>query len=110
MHEKALSTQEKEVVQDLEKELAELEAEDEVLASQIRQIRGRKNDIIRQLAEIKSPFAVGDIVVDEEDVKYRVTKVTASSRRPAGIRLSKNGAEAHKDPRTIWSNKLELVK
>lgn len=109
MHEKQLSTQEEEVIQDLEGELAELEAEDEVLASQIRQLRNRKNEIRTQLAEIKSPFAVGDIVIDEEAVKYRVTKVTASSRRPAGIRLSKNGAEAHKDPRTIWSNKLELV-
>lgn len=109
MHEKQLSAQEKDVIQSLESEAADIDAEVEVLSSQVRQLRDRRNEITRQLAEIKSPFAVGDIVIDEEGVKYRVTKVTSSSRRPAGIRLSKNGAEAHKDPRTIWSNKLELV-
>lgn len=107
LHTKELNPQEQEVVRDLEAKLVEYESQLTVLNKQASELRREESLIKEQLAQITSPFAVGDIVIDEAGVRYRVTRVT--STRPLGIRLNANGAEAHKDSRTIWSNQLSPV-
>jgi hypothetical protein len=110
MQTKELSEQEQEVVDDLLKEQAELSAQQEVLEAERSLIYQRLREIGNELAEIKSPWKTGDIVQDEKGIQYRVTHShSGRETRPYGIRLQKSGAEAHKDPRTIWSNELTLV-
>lgn len=66
------------------------------------------------ILEAESLFKVGDIVEDETGTRFRVTTLSGHgygtpANKPMGIRLQKSGAEAHKDPRTIFSNKLMVV-
>lgn len=65
------------------------------------------------ILEAESLFKVGDIVEDETGTRFRVTTLSGhgygTANKPMGIRLQKSGAEAHKDPRTIFSNKLMVV-
>lgn len=84
-------------------------------SEQARKVQGKADTEVRRIqgaiTAAESPFQIGDIVVDETGTRFRITSLRAgypNPERPTGIRLQKSGAEAHKDPRTIFSNKLTV--
>lgn len=95
----------------LEKERKDLNKEVDKLRSKMSSLHTEIRNIEDEIFDLSSPFSVGDIVEDETGIRYRVTQLNYGSgpTRLFGIRLSKNGAEAFKDPRTIWAKKLKKV-
>jgi hypothetical protein len=91
---------------ELKSERSDLQKRVDTLDKEARKIRERVREIDEEILILDSPFLVGDIVIDDNGVRYRVTRLGS---RPSGIRLSTSGIEAHKDSRTIWSNSLRKV-
>ncbi len=81
-----------------------------------RKIQTEQARLQRELLEVELPWKVGYIVEDETGTRYRVTDLGFKRYgtddelpRPEGIRLTKAGAEAYKDPRRIYSNQLLVI-
>lgn len=97
-------------IEALEAERDQIDAEARGLQDQLDQLRSRRIKINQQIASYRIPYERGDIVEDEKGVQYRVTQVLWSGEPDLrGIRLTKEGHEAHKDPRSIYSRKLRKV-
>ncbi len=110
-------------VKQLEAEIAKAKVEDEkaaqaaAAATEASRKASRVVEKLKaELAELTSPFKVGDIVEDETGTRFRVTRLNSRTwdgsqyvDQPAGIRLNKNGSEAYKDPRPIYSPNLTVI-
>jgi hypothetical protein len=88
----------------------QLSKESQDLSNQLDEVRTEMRKINSRITELTVPYRVGDLVEDEMGVQYRVTQVERyGDLSLRGIRLTKNGYEAHKDPRPIYSKKLRKV-
>lgn len=104
---------------EIREKVAELKAQMDPLETRLSSLRSLmekgKGEQLRRTA----PFREGDIVLDDQGVRYRVHKVAFIkewvNNQPVeagsvwGIRLTKNGVEAYARPRVIVSSK-PLVK
>lgn len=87
------------------------------LLTDARKINNEVTVMKQEILELTLPWKVGNIIEDETGTRYRVTDLGMNRYgnndeklpRPQGIRLSQAGAEAYKDSRTIYSNKLVVV-
>lgn len=97
-------------IEALEAERDQIDAEARELQAQLDELRSRRSKLNAEIASYRIPYQRGDIVEDEKGVQYRVTQVLWPGE-PAlrGIRLTKEGHEAHKDPRSIYSRRLRKV-
>jgi len=90
--------------------------EQQRLTEDARKIHNGQTQLQREVLELELEWKVGNILEDETGTRYRVTDlgfkrygIDEELPRPEGIRLTKAGAEAYKDPRRIYSNKLVVV-
>lgn len=104
----------------LDARLAQIDAQVDQLNAKYRELTEQSDEVraaLRKLEaekiELTVPYRVGDIIEDEKKVHYRVTHVGyrsgSSPLNLVGIRLTKEGHEAHKDPRPIYSAKVKKV-
>jgi chromosome segregation ATPase len=92
----------------LRAQIDQIKAQVETLNTEFRRLQDQRHELEARLTELTVPYRAGDIVIDERKVEYRVVDVRPSGQI-RGLRLTKQGYEAQKDPRTIWSNKLRKV-
>lgn len=102
---------------DIDLSTEQIDARVDQLKAELRPLTMRSDEIrteIRRLEEerreLTIPYRKGDIVEDEMGVRYRVTGFGTYGKADCmGIRLTKEGHEAHKDPRPIYSNNLKKL-
>ena len=113
-------------LREIELRLDDIEREHEAYSKAIDELRISSTQLTRETEQLTNeraklvfPWEVGSIVEDETGVRFRITdlglhgyrrdRTPNGEHRPQGIRLAKNGAEAYRDPRRIYSNWLKVV-
>jgi regulator of replication initiation timing len=105
----ALTEAQAKELEELKEQQRAIKAEAARLELEASELRDRQREIGTRITELTVPFKVGDICQDEKGVQYRVTQLAGYGGHMVGIRLTKEGHEAHKDSRRIYSNKLVKV-
>lgn len=94
----------------IDAKLDQLQAELRPLESQVSDLRTQIKHLQYHRRELTIPYRSGDVVEDEMGVRYRVTGFGTYGKADCmGLRLAKDGHEAHKDPRPIYSKRLKKV-